>query len=132
MFVTGYVSQLVRENVGVTDEVAECAMRMTEDPIVDIGVLDVICQVSDEGSVDATATKLIGHHERRRNMVGENNLGFGLACCNCLLDKVHTLLMDSIKISKRESVFAKQDAMKIRHILLGIVRVLQVNMRPES
>ena len=42
MFVTGYVSQLVRKDLRVADEVAKCAVRMTEDPISDIGVLDVV------------------------------------------------------------------------------------------
>ena len=121
MFVASYVSQLVRKDLRVTDEVAECAVRMSEDPIVDIGVLDVVRQIGDESSVDATATKLIGHHERRRNMVGENNFRFGLACCNRLLDKFHTLLMDSIKISKRESVFTINNAMKIGYVLLCII-----------
>ena len=64
MFVAGYVSQLVGKDLRVTNEVAECAMRMTEDPIVDIGAFDVVCQVGDESSVDATSCKLIGHHER--------------------------------------------------------------------
>ncbi len=42
MFVSCDIAELVGKNLGVTDEVAACAMRMTEDPIVDIGAFDVV------------------------------------------------------------------------------------------
>lgn len=59
MLVSGDVTKLVGEDLRVTDEVADSAVGMTEDPIVDIGAFDEVCQVSDEGSVNATAGKLI-------------------------------------------------------------------------
>lgn len=42
MFVTSYVSQLVRKDLRVTNQIAECSMRMTENPIIYIRVLDVV------------------------------------------------------------------------------------------
>lgn len=59
MFVAGDVTKLVRKDLRVTDEVAECSMRMTEDPIINIRVLDVLRQRRNESSVDATAGKLV-------------------------------------------------------------------------
>lgn len=59
MLVSGDVTKLVRENVGVTDEVAKCAVGMPEDPIVDIGAFDVVCQVGYKRTMDAIAGKLI-------------------------------------------------------------------------
>ena len=45
--------------MGVTDEVAKCAVGMPEDPIVDIGAFDVVCQVGYKRTMDAIAGKLI-------------------------------------------------------------------------
>lgn len=59
MFVAGNVAELVGEDLRVTDEVAECSMRMSEDPIINIRVLDVLRQRRNESSVDATAGKLV-------------------------------------------------------------------------
>ena len=64
-------------------------------------------------------------------MVGKNDFGFGLAYCNRLLDKVQTLLMSAIEVCRTQAFFAKLDAMKISPLLLGIVCVLQINMRPQ-
>ena len=43
----------------MANEVADSAVGMTEDPIVDIGVLDVVRQIGYKRTVEATAGKLI-------------------------------------------------------------------------
>ena len=42
MLVSGDVTKLVGEDLRMANEVADSAVGMTEDPIVDIGVLDVV------------------------------------------------------------------------------------------
>ena len=48
MFVTSYVSKLVRKDLRMANEVADRAMGMTEDPIINIRVLDVLRQRRNE------------------------------------------------------------------------------------
>ena len=59
MFIAGYVAKLVGEYLRMANEVADCAMGMTEDPIVDIEVLDVVRKVSHKRAIDTTAGKLV-------------------------------------------------------------------------
>ena len=59
MFIAGDVAELVGEDLRMANEVTDCAMGMTEDPIVDIGVLDVVRKVSHKRAIDATAGKLV-------------------------------------------------------------------------
>ena len=59
MLISGDVAKLIREDTSLTNEVANCAMRMSEDPIINIRVLEVVRQFRNESSVGATACKLI-------------------------------------------------------------------------
>ena len=59
VFIADNVAKLVGEDLRMADEVADCAMGMTKDPIVDIGVLDVVGKVGYECAVDATSGKLV-------------------------------------------------------------------------
>lgn len=59
VLIPGDIAKLVREDLCMTNEVADSAVGMTEDPIINIGVLDVVRQISYKRTVDATACKLI-------------------------------------------------------------------------
>ena len=123
MFVSGNVAKLIREDLGVADEVADSAMGMTKDPIVDIRVLDILREVGYKCTIDATAGKLIRHHQRRRHMMREDNLGLGLAGCYGFFDKRHTTFMFPIEVSRRQTFVIIQDAMEIGHIVLGVISI---------
>ena len=59
MLISGDVTKLVGEDLRMANEVADRAVGMTEDPIINIRVLDVLRQRRNESSVDATAGKLV-------------------------------------------------------------------------
>lgn len=59
VLIPGDIAKLVREDLCMANEVADSAVGMTKDPIINIGVLDVVRQISYKRTVDATACKLI-------------------------------------------------------------------------
>lgn len=59
MLISGDVTKLVGEDLRMANEVADSAVGMTEDPIINIRVLDVVRQIGYKRTVDATAGKLV-------------------------------------------------------------------------
>ena len=79
MFVVGDVAELVAEAACGTDGFVDVAVGVAVDPVVDSAVGDVVGQFDGEGAVDAAALELWGNQLIGWDMVGDDDLVFGLA-----------------------------------------------------
>ena len=132
VFVLGDVAELVTEAAGGADGLVDVAVGVAVDPVVDSTVGDVVGQLDGECAVDATALELRGHQLIGWNMVGDDDLVFGLAGADGLLDEVEAALMLVVKIGIPQQVLAIDDAVKVGHASLGDEGVVHVDMRPQG
>ena len=128
----GDVAELVAEAMGGTDGLVDVAVGVAIDPVVDSAVGDVIGQLDGECAVDAAALELWGNQLIGRYMVGDDNLVFGLAGADGLLDEAEAALMFAVEIGIPQQVLAIDDAVKVGHASLGDESVIQVDMRPQG
>ena len=79
VFVVGDVAELVAEAVGGADGFVDVAVGVAVDPVVDSAGGDVVGQFGGEGAVDAAALELGSDQLIGWDMVGDDDLVFGLA-----------------------------------------------------
>ena len=79
VFVVGDVAELVAEAVGGADGFVDVAVGVAVDPVVDSAGSDVVGQFGGEGAVDAAALELGNDQLIGWDMVGDDDLVFGLA-----------------------------------------------------
>ena len=132
VFVVGDVAELVAEATGGADGLVDVAVRVAIDPVVDSAVGDVVGQFDGECAVDAATLELQGNQLIGRYVVGDDDLVFGLAGADGLLDEVETALMLAVEIGIPQQVFAIDDAVEVGHASLGDEGVVHVDMGPQG
>ena len=132
VFVVGDVAELVAEATGGADCFVDVAVGMAVDPVVDSAVSDVVGQLDGERTVDAAALELWGNQLIGRNVVGDDDLVFGLAGADGLLDEVEAELMLAVEIGIPQQVLPIDDAVKVGHASLGDEGVVHVDMGPQG
>ena len=65
-------------------------------------------------------------------MVGDDDLVFGLAGADGLLDEVEAALVFAVEIGMPQQVLTIDDVVKVGHAPLGNKGVVHVNMRPQG
>lgn len=128
----GDVAELVAEAAGVADGLVDVAVGVAVNPVVNSAAGDVVGQLDGECAVDAAALKLRGNQLIGRYVVGDDDLVFGLAGTDRLLDEVEAALVFAIEIGIPQQVFAIDDAVEVGHASLGDEGVVHVNMRPQG
>lgn len=94
----GDVAELVAEAAGGTDGFVDVAVGVAVDPVVDSAVGDVVGQFDGERAIDAATLELRGNQLIGRDVVGDDDLVFGLAGADGLLDEVEAALMLVVEI----------------------------------
>lgn len=79
MFVVGDVAELVAEAAGGADGLVDVAVGVAVDPVADSAGGDVVGQFGGECAVDAAALELWGDQFIGWDVVGDDDLVFGLA-----------------------------------------------------
>lgn len=128
----GDVAELVAEAAGGADCLINVAVGMAVNPVVDSAVGDVVGQLHGKGAVDATTLELRGNQLIGWDMVGDDDLVFGLAGADGLLDEVEAVLMFAVEIGIPQQVFAIDDAVEVGNASLGDEGVVHVDMRPQG
>ena len=94
---------------------------MTEDPDIDIRVLDIVFQFNCKSTIGRTSLKLWALHQEGGYMMCDNDLVLGSTILNRLLDELYTTTMLTIEVGEGEWFAIEQNSAEVADDLLGVI-----------
>lgn len=125
------VAELVGEDMRVAENHIDIAMRVTINPVINIRTSNKIAQLNRECAIDNATLELLGRTLLRRHMMREHNLRICLAILHSLADKIEATFVLGIEIVGCQTMSVVHDPVEITHTSLRLIRVAQLDERPE-